>query len=417
MHILMATPGFPPLPGGGERYVRALAQALVKLGQQVTVVAGRAQTEADFWQGTGRREEDSAEISPHLSLLTCPIRPFPGGRAGLLAWRKAMVLLSALPGNQSALLEKMAAWVPRLDGYASALARVPLPVDVVHGFNSAWESALLAAWRWAQPRRIPYVVTPFAHFGADWRGRVARNSMMDHQRQVLAQADAVLTLTPVEEAGLAAWGVKPRRVQTVWGGLEPLPPLRDAAAARERLGVGGEYVLFIGRTSFDKGALHAARAILALQPIGIPLQLILAGQITPEFNRFYARLDAAARTRVRPLGVVSETEKHALLAGAQALLLPSRVDSFGIVILEAWAHGKPVVGARAGGIAGLIRDGVDGCLVPFGQVAALAEVVRRWREQPELRHQLGLAGQQRVARDFHWSAVAERVLAVYTDLI
>ena len=59
---------------------------------------------------------------------------------------------------------------------------------------------------------------------------------------------------------------------------------------------------------------------------------------------------------IRPLGILDEGEKHAILEASTMLLLPSHSDSFGIVILEAWAHGKPVIGARAGGIPGVIDD-------------------------------------------------------------
>lgn len=416
MHVLMATPGYPPLPGGGERYVRALAVALSQQGQQVTVVTSQARAEADFWRGTRPGETTTLLSSPGLTVLACPVRPFPGGRSGLLIWRKAMVLLATLPGDWSAVLSKMGAWMPRLAGYADALARVETPVDVVHGFNSAWEAALLAAWDWAQARRLPVVITPFAHFGVHWRSRVARNSMMDHQRRILAQAEAVLTLTSAEDDGLAAWGVPARRVVCVGGGLEPGPPPGDMAALRARWGLAGAYMLFIGRTSFDKGAIHAAQAVLAARQVGASLDLLLVGQSTPEFERFHRRLTPAEQTHVRPLGIVSETDKHTLLAHCEALLLPSRVDSFGIVLLEAWAHGKPVIGARAGGVAALVREGVDGLLTPFGQTPALTEAVLCLHDQPTLRRQLGLAGQARVADSLRWSTVAERVLAVYTTL-
>lgn len=394
--------------------MRALALALLEQGQRVTIVTSQARVEADFWRGTAAGGEDSAETIPNLTLLTCPVRPFPGGRPGLLAWRKAMVLLSTLPGDQTAVLNRLAAWMPRLEGYTAALARVAAPIDIVHGFNTAWEAALLEGWRWAQAQRLPYVITPFAHFGVHWRSRVARNSMMDHQRRILAQAEAVLTLTAAEEVGLLAWGVRVRRLVCVGGGLEPGPPPGEMAALRARWGVTGEYVLFIGRTSYDKGAIHAAQAILAARQTGAPLDLLLAGQSTPEFERFYHRLSPDEQAHVRPLGLVSEADKQTLLAHCQALLLPSRVDSFGIVLLEAWAHGKPVIGARVGGVAALVREGVDGWLVPFGQVTELSEAVRRLHDRPDLRRQLGQAGQVRVADSLRWSSVAERVLAVYT---
>ncbi|MBK8433624.1 MAG: glycosyltransferase family 4 protein, partial [Chloroflexi bacterium] len=105
--------------------------------------------------------------------------------------------------------------------------------------------------------------------------------------------------------------------------------------------------------------------------------LVLVGQLSPEFERFYGQLGSAEQALIRPLGPQDETTKHSLLRASQFLLLPSRTDSFGIVLLEAWAHGLPVIGARAGGIPGVVTDGQTGVLVPFGEVAALAEASQR----------------------------------------
>src|SRR3712207_8646872 len=65
-------------------------------------------------------------------------------------------------------------------------------------------------------------------------------------------------------------------------------------------------------------------------------------------------------------------DKRDLNAAGQVFCMPSRTDSFGIVYLEAWLNGVPVIGARAGGVPEIIDDGVDGYLVEFGDVAALA---------------------------------------------
>ena len=120
---------------------------------------------------------------------------------------------------------------------------------------------------------------------------------------------------------------------------------------------------------------------------------------------------------VRTLGLVDEVTKHALLAEASALLLPSRTDSLGIVMLEAWSHGTPVIGAAAGGIPGVVDHGENGLLVPFGDVAALAGSVRLLVTDGELRRRLGEQGREKVARRYTWSQVRDRVLDSYRQLL
>jgi glycosyltransferase involved in cell wall biosynthesis len=95
------------------------------------------------------------------------------------------------------------------------------------------------------------------------------------------------------------------------------------------------------------------------------------------------------------------------------LLLPSRTDSFGIVLLEAWGYGKPVIGARAGGIPGVIDNGRNGFLVEFGDVPGLTDAVRQLIEDPAHQAALGRAGLEKVNTVYQWEKVGDRVEAVY----
>jgi glycosyltransferase involved in cell wall biosynthesis len=140
---------------------------------------------------------------------------------------------------------------------------------------------------------------------------------------------------------------------------------------------------------------------------------VQVGQAAPEFERFVTRLVPEEQAGVRPLGILSESEKHGLIAEATALLLPSRTDSFGIVLLEAWAHGKPVIGANAGGIPGVIDPGQNGILVEFGDVSAIGKAVASLLANPEQRDQMGQNGREKVRTNYTWKQVGSRVLHNY----
>jgi glycosyltransferase involved in cell wall biosynthesis len=99
------------------------------------------------------------------------------------------------------------------------------------------------------------------------------------------------------------------------------------------------------------------------------------------------------------------------------LVLPSRMDSFGMVLLEAWAHGKPVIAADAGGIPGVVEDGEDGILVPFGDVNGLAKAVRMLLEDEALNRRLGESGREKVATRYNWDHVTARVFEVYETVL
>lgn len=417
MNLLLVTPAFPPVPGGGEYYAHALATSLVGRGHEVTVVTSAARLESDFWQRSAAPPLPRQEEQDGVRIVRCPLRPLPGGRLALLAWRKAMVVLSGLPGERPEFLAWMAHFVPALWGLDGRLAALPGRFDLVHGFNLSWEGPLVAAWRFARDRQRPLVVTPFVHLGVGPHDRVALNNRMSHQRRMLFDANAVLTLTSVEKEGLTRWGVSANRLEVVGSGLKSAPPVAANPDHWQRYGLVDPLVLFIGRVSFDKGAIHAAQAVMALRAKGTRVCLALVGQIAPEFARFYRGLGPAAREWVRPLGLVSEHDKQSLLSQCVALLLPSRTDSFGIVLLEAWARGKPVIGARAGGIPGVISDEEDGLLVSFGDVHGLAVAIERLLTDPALCERMGQSGQSKTAGHYTWDSVTEQVLAVYQRVL
>lgn len=416
MHVLFLTPAFPPFYGGGERYGGALARELVRQGCSVTAVTTSAQTEQDFWQGTAVSSVVVEKIDG-IQVIRCPIRPFPGHRRGLFAWRKGMALLSMLPGNQTATLLKMARRIPPIAQLETTLATLPDNLDIIHSFNIAWEYPTVNGWQLAQKRSLPFIVTPFLHLGEPGQKQVSPVSFMNHHQYLLENANYILTLTSAAREGLAEKGIAADKVGVIGGGLDPLPEAVDSEHVLRRLGVQRPFTLFIGRTSIDKGAFHAAQAILQLRRQHVPVSLVLIGTITPQFARFYRRLSTKEKEWIRPSGNVSESDKHALLSASRLLLLPSRVDSFGIVLLEAWAHGKPVIGARSGGIPGVIDNGKNGLLVKFGAINDLAAAIERLWQDDGLRDKMGQHGRQKVAAYYTWEQTSQRVLTYYEQVL
>lgn len=412
--VLFLAPAYAPLPGGGERYVAAVANELARRGYRLTVVTGAAVREAEFWQGSSQKTiTETAE--GEVRVIRLPLRPFPGGRPALFAWRKLMVMVSALPGDQSAILGRMAAKIPPIQHLATAVERLGESFDLLHAFNLSWEYPLVVAGAYAKRHELPLVVTPFAHLGTNARGRVARNSTMDHQMRLLREAGCVLALTAAEKEGLARLGVPAGRLVEVGSGVddapddEPNSPLLAAVQAQ----FPHPYAIFVGRASYDKGALHAAEAVLALRQQGVMVGLVLVGQTTPEFQQMLNGLPEEARQAIYDAGVLSEVDKHVLLRRAVALLLPSRVDSFGIVMLEAWSHRVPVIAARAGGITAVVDHQQNGLLVKFGEVRELVEAIYRLLTNEADRRLMGEQGWEKVQSQYTWEQVVDRVVERY----
>ncbi len=117
--------------------------------------------------------------------------------------------------------------------------------------------------------------------------------------------------------------------------------------------------------------------------------------------------------RVRFLGW--RTDPSALYRTADICVFPSRYEPLGNVVIQAWAHGLPIVAAASQGPAALIRDGADGLLTPVDDAGALAEAVNRLLGDAKLRARLASAGAERVAAEFSEAAVVERWKALLSE--
>jgi glycosyltransferase involved in cell wall biosynthesis len=116
------------------------------------------------------------------------------------------------------------------------------------------------------------------------------------------------------------------------------------------------------------------------------------------------------------LGAVAHDRLPGYLAAGDVFVSPALgQESFGMTLVEAMAAGVPVVASRIRGYDEVVRDDVDGLLVPPGDAVALAGAVRRVLDDSSLAARLSGAGRQR-AREFDWNRVAALIVDVYSEV-
>jgi phosphatidyl-myo-inositol alpha-mannosyltransferase len=170
-------------------------------------------------------------------------------------------------------------------------------------------------------------------------------------------------------------------------------------------------ILFVGQAVERKGLSVLLRAFEALRD-HVPATLTLVGASSEEVA--HMTLDDRG---IRALGKVSEASKLAELARADVLCAPSLGgESFGMVITEGLAAGTPVLASDIPGYRDVLRDGVEGQLVPAGDPLALAEALRRIALEPARRARMSTAARERAER-FAWPHVAAEVLDCYEQAL
>jgi phosphatidylinositol alpha-mannosyltransferase len=177
----------------------------------------------------------------------------------------------------------------------------------------------------------------------------------------------------------------------------------------------GPKILWVNRLDPQKGFEIMLRAFDRVASEVVGAHLLVAGD--GRDRALLRSLPADLRSRILRLGTVAHGDLPRYHAAADVFVSPATgQESFGIVLVEAMAAGVPVVASDIAGYREVIRDGVDGLLVPPGDPNALAAAIRRVLSEPKLAASLSAAGRAR-AETFSWDVVAPRLEAVYDRVL
>ena len=291
-------------------------------------------------------------------------------------------------------------------------SRLARDADVVH-VHLGEDLAALPLGLWVSRRHgLPVVVAVHCSLRHTLRMSDARSALLKVvggriEAAGTRSADAVIVLTHRLARLLEKEGVLRERVHVIptsvdrdlfrSGNPDPLP---EIPAPR---------VTFVGRLVAAKGVdvlLDAARRL----PSDVHVVFVGDGELRSWLRRRAEQLGLL--DRVHFTGFVPHHAVPAMLEHSQALVLPSLYEEMGSILLEAMQARVPIVASRVGGIPTVVRDCVDGILVPPSEPKALAEAITRVLTNPALSRRLvrGAAGSSE-GRD--WRSTASRVLGVY----
>jgi glycosyltransferase involved in cell wall biosynthesis len=212
-------------------------------------------------------------------------------------------------------------------------------------------------------------------------------------------SDRVIAVSTIVADALRR-GVPGEKLDVIPTGLRISDADPDVRAVRDRLGVSPDQpvILFAGVLSLRKGVVELGKAMRQVTDAVPDAVLLVAGPDIGAKGAMRAELTGAAGQAVRFLGPRRDVLE--LMAAADFVAVPSRVDPLPVVVLEAMNLGKAVVATASGGCSDMIEDGRTGLLVPVGDVDQLGGAITRLCRNAEERRSMGAAALDKVRKEF-----------------
>jgi glycosyltransferase involved in cell wall biosynthesis len=371
------------------------------------------------------------EARPHIfATLVGNIERDPGNRIKFGAFFKALSDRFPLADVYNAELAGLARWVnafqmftpdmhlwrerfyKNLSAFRQRSQKVATAIERSgHHIDLILQVGVLFDARWREPKIPSLIYTDYTAWLSARRPEAGRSPFNEYQRQqwialesrALQRAAHICTWSDlVRNSLISDYGLPPERVTIVGGGVnfEQLPqvpqrPLDDRPPT----------TLFIGKDFHRKGGDVLLLAFAEARKTCPQARLILvtAGPVPP----------GLPLENVEIVGPIWQRSAiHDLYRQADLFVLPSRLETWGDVLLEAMAYALPCIGVEGQAMEEIIEDQRTGLIVPAEDVNALAAAMVRLFQQPQLRQQWGQAARQRIETSFTWNHVVDRLTPI-----
>ncbi len=381
---------YPPVVIGGlGRHVHHLSTALAAAGHDVVVLSRRP-------TGTDPSTHPTTdEVSDNVRVIAAAHDPHEFSFSGdMMAWTLAMghaMIRAGLAVEQSG---ARSAWRP----------------DVVHAHDWLVAHPAVALSEFYDVPMVSTIHATEAGRHSGWVSGPVSRQVHAIESWLVRQSDSLITcsasmreeVTELFGPGLAEVTVIPNGIDA---GRWPF--------ALRRPRTGPPELLYVGRLEYEKGVHDAIAALPSIRRSHPGATLTIAGDGTQQDWLE----DQARKHRVRKattfLGRVGHEQLLQLLHRADAAVLPSHYEPFGLAALEAAAAGIPLVTSNTGGLGEAVINGQTGTSFPPRDVVRLAAAVRTVLDDPATAQCRAKAARQRLTSDFDWQTVAQRTAQVY----
>jgi glycogen synthase len=388
--ILMVSWEYPPVVIGGlGRHVHHLSTALAAAGHDVVVLSRRP-------SGTDPSTHPSSdELSEGVRVIAAAHDPHEFSFASdMMAWTLAMGHAMIRAGL-------------RLKKYGSDRSWRP---DVVHAHDWLVAHPAIALAEYYDVPMISTIHATEAGRHSGWVSGSISRQVHAVESWLVRESDSLITCSAsMSDEITELFGPGLAETTVIRNGI-------DAARwpfATRSPHTGPAELLYVGRLEYEKGVHDAVAALPRIRRTHPGTTLTIAGTGTQQDWLIGQARKRRVLKATRFVGHCDHDELLALLHRADAAVLPSHYEPFGLAALEAAAAGTPLVTSNIGGLGEAVINGKTGVSCPPGDVTRLAAAVRTVLDDPRAAQQRARAARERLTSDFDWQTVANQTAQVY----
>ncbi|MBM4096062.1 MAG: glycosyltransferase family 4 protein [Planctomycetes bacterium] len=386
--IIQLVHRYPPARGGAESHAHSLASVLAGRGHEIVVHTTTGTSHDSFVNPHAPHLPKGMAMDGAVSVCRHPVWVFPGQRNLLRAINLLPIPVSIAPW--------LFPWGPVCPSLSSA--ETGKPPAVVHAMGFPHGSIIAAGGKIARRHGARLAITPFWHPGAAGKAGSSHRRGFDHPSLVALarRADILIVQSRSEKSHYAELGIEAEKIVMAPPGINPETVSGgDRRRGRSEWGLPDDAVVIghLAPLCQGKGAVALVETLSAMAHLGV--HGILAGPVLPDARKAVG----LAGANIRILPPLDDRQRRDFFASIDIFCLPSVLDSFGLVLLEAWSNGVPCVAASVGGPGELVGR-AGGLLVKEPSASHLRQALGILAADASLRQRLGEEGKAIVRREY-----------------
>lgn len=384
MNILLLSQFFSDTKGGGEYVFSLIAKLLAEKGHKIWVI-------------TNLIKNENYEFDENIKIeFVEPVLEYKGGLPVSFYENLRYSFGAVLKGLSIVKNEK---------------------IDIIHSNNFAPALAGSIISFFTRKPHITTVHDIFSLCGKDyWKQWGKQNDVSTlsvklapfFEKMILRlQHKAIHTVSEASKDDLKKFGSK-KPIYVIPNSIEEVN--------NKNLNVVNTQFVFIGRLVFYKNLEVVIKALRIVKKIHPEVMLLIAGDGPHRKNleKIVQKLELS--NNIKFLGFVSSKEKSRLLSASQALVFPSLCEGFGLVILEAFSHGRPVLVSKIRPLSDIVSDRDNGFVISPHNEEEWAERMNDIIENPEEANKMGQDGRRLLKSDYQSDIMIEKVLQMYNEI-